>query len=117
MTLPGNAAGALALALPALTLCGTLAAAARAEVEPDPLVGSELPAASNPHWVWVNDFVFQHMVDGKAFLVDGDAGRMLGMLSTGFGFGRRGDAAQPGARSCRPRRISRAARAARAPTS
>ena len=75
------------MGLPALTLCSTLATAARAEVEPDPLVGSELPAASNPHWVWVNDFVFQHMGDGKAFLVDGDAGRMLGMLSTGFGFG------------------------------
>ena len=27
------------------------------------------------------------MADGKAFLVDGDAGRMLGMLSTGFAFG------------------------------
>ena len=36
--------------------------------------------------MWVNDVVFHHMADGKAFLVDGDAGRMLGMLSTGFGF-------------------------------
>ncbi len=83
----GQRSRRLALALPALTLCSTLAANVRAEVDPDPLVGSELPAASNPHWVWVNDFVFQHMGDGKAFLIDGDAGRLLGMLSTGFGFG------------------------------
>ena len=27
------------------------------------------------------------MADGKSFLVDGDSGRMLGMLSTGFGHG------------------------------
>jgi len=46
-----------------------------------------LPAAS-PHWVWVNDFVFPHMTDGQARLIDGDSGRFLGMLSTGFGFTR-----------------------------
>ena len=46
-----------------------------------------LPAAS-PHWVWVNDFVFPHMPDGQALLVDGDSGRFLGLLSTGFGFAR-----------------------------
>jgi len=34
----------------------------------------------------VNDIVFHHMADGKAFLMDGDAGTMLGMLSTGYGF-------------------------------
>jgi len=38
--------------------------------------------------VWVNDFVFPHMADGQALLVDGDSGRFLGMLSTGFGFAR-----------------------------
>jgi methylamine dehydrogenase heavy chain len=59
---------------------------AQAEVKVDPLVGSELPARPGAHWVWVNDIVFQHMADGKAFLLDGDSGRMLGMLSTGFGF-------------------------------
>lgn len=59
---------------------------ARADVKVDPLIGSELPAASSPHWVWVNDIVFHHMADGKAFLLDGDSGRMLGMLSTGFGY-------------------------------
>ncbi len=43
-----------------------------------------LPTAS-PHWVWVNDFVFPHMVSGKALLVDGDTGHFLGELDTGFG--------------------------------
>ncbi len=56
-----------------------------AQLKPEPLVNATLPAAS-PHWVWVNDIVFHHMADGKAFLIDGDAGKMLGMLSTGFGF-------------------------------
>jgi methylamine dehydrogenase heavy chain len=59
---------------------------AGAQVQVDPLVGSELPEKTSPHWVWVNDMVFHHMADGKAFLLDGDRGTMLGMLSTGFGF-------------------------------
>ena len=54
--------------------------------DPAGIVAS-LPAAS-PHWVWVNDFVFPHMTDGQARLVDGDSGRFLGMLSTGYGFTR-----------------------------
>lgn len=45
-----------------------------------------LPAEPNPHWVWVNDIVFHHMADGKSYLVDGDSGKFLGMLSTGLGF-------------------------------
>lgn len=55
----------------------------------DPLgAAASLPAPASPHWVWVNDFVFPHMTDGQALLVDGDSGRFLGMLSTGFGFTR-----------------------------
>ena len=57
-----------------------------AQLKPEPLVGSDLSEKPGPHWMWVNDVVFHHMADGKAFLVDGDAGTMLGMLSTGFGF-------------------------------
>ena len=34
----------------------------------------------------MNDFVFPHMADGMAYLIDGDSGRYLGTLSTGFGF-------------------------------
>lgn len=62
------------------------AAAAGAEVQVDPLGSRDLPASANPHWVWVNDVVFHHMADGKAFLLDGDRGTMLGMLNTGFSF-------------------------------
>ena len=47
----------------------------------------KLPAPSK-HWVWVNDFVFPHMADGMAYLVDGDTGKYLGTLSTGYGFAR-----------------------------
>jgi methylamine dehydrogenase heavy chain len=36
------------------------------------------------HWVWVNDFVFPHMSDGLAHLVNADTGKYLGMLSTGY---------------------------------
>jgi len=57
-----------------------------AQLKPEPLVGSDLPAKPGPHWMWVNDVVFHHMGDGKAFLVDGDTGDMRGMLSTGYGF-------------------------------
>lgn len=45
-----------------------------------------LPAKPNPHWVWVSDIVFHHMADGKAYLIDGDSGQFLGMLSTGMAF-------------------------------
>jgi len=54
----------------------------------DPIsVVEKLPSRS-PHWMWVNDFVFPHMSDGQALLIDGDSGRFLGLLSTGFGFSR-----------------------------
>ncbi len=45
-----------------------------------------LPETPSPHWVWVNDIVFHHMADGKSYLLDGDTGKFLGMLSTGLGF-------------------------------
>lgn len=67
-------------------LClGTMGGAAGAEVQVDPLISKDLPATASPHWVWVNDIVFHHMADGKSFLLDGDSGKMLGMLNTGFG--------------------------------
>lgn len=44
----------------------------------------ELPAQPHPHWVWINDVSFTHLEAGRAFLVDGDSGAMLGMLSTGI---------------------------------
>ncbi|HEX5459273.1 MAG TPA: amine dehydrogenase large subunit [Steroidobacteraceae bacterium] len=73
-----------------LTLtCRAHTAVAGPVVAADPLgVVATLPAVASPHWVWVNDIVFSHMSDGQALLVDGDSGRFLGMLSTGFGFER-----------------------------
>ena len=59
----------------------------QAEIKPEGMPESVvLSAEPNPHWVWVSDIVFHHMADGKAYLVDGDSGRFLGMLSTGMGF-------------------------------
>ncbi len=43
-------------------------------------------SAATPHWMWVSDLSFNAMESGKAFLVDGDSGQMLGMLSTGYFF-------------------------------
>lgn len=60
------------------------ASAAQAELPVEPLSVATLPARASAHWVWVNDYVFPHMADGKAYLVDADAGRFLGMVSTGF---------------------------------
>jgi methylamine dehydrogenase heavy chain len=79
--------GVTAVAL-MLALQGPVRAAAP-PLTADPLgAAASLPATASPHWVWVNDFVFPHMTDGQALLVDGDSGRFLGMLSTGFGFAR-----------------------------
>jgi methylamine dehydrogenase heavy chain len=69
-----------------IVLAAGWALPAAAQLKNDPLVGSDLPAKPGAHWMWVNDVVFHHMGDGKAFLVDGDAGTMRGMLSTGYGF-------------------------------
>jgi methylamine dehydrogenase heavy chain len=78
-----NFAGSLAVVF--LASAPVLAAPA---VPPDPLsVVQKLPAPS-PHWMWINDFVFPHMADGQAILLDGDSGTFLGLLSTGYGFTR-----------------------------
>src|SRR5271168_678188 len=49
---------------------------------------AKLNVPASKHWVWVNDFVFPHMSDGMAYLIDGDSGRYLGTLSTGYSFAR-----------------------------
>jgi methylamine dehydrogenase heavy chain len=71
----------LAWALPVATARADLPS----DVEQGPKVAT-LPVPASKHWVWVNDFVFPHMTDGSAYLVDGDTGRYLGTLSTGYGF-------------------------------
>ena len=75
----------------ALIICALLAGFARAELPSDSDRGPQVATLAVPaskHWVWVNDFVFPHMSDGMAYLVDGDSGRYLGTLSTGYGFAR-----------------------------
>jgi methylamine dehydrogenase heavy chain len=59
---------------------------APAQLPAEPLEVQSLARLPSAHWVWVNDIAFFGMADGKALLVDGDTGRMLGMLSTGYSF-------------------------------
>jgi methylamine dehydrogenase heavy chain len=69
--------------------CALLLGTARAELPSDSEHGPQVATLAVPaskHWVWVNDFVFPHMSDGMAYLVDGDSGRYLGTLSTGYSF-------------------------------
>jgi methylamine dehydrogenase heavy chain len=73
----------------ALALGAVLAAAtAHAELPPETDKGPAVATLgeAGKHWVWVSDLVFPHMADGMAMLVDGDTGRYLGTLSTGWGF-------------------------------
>ena|SRR5438105_3921222 len=76
-----NTAAGLACAVLSI---GSGIATAALPTEPPGQVQS-LPQPIPPHWTWVNDFVFPHMVSGKAMLVDGDKGLFVGQLDTGFG--------------------------------
>ena len=72
------------------TLCALMALVAVA-VDGAPLESESpgvrsLPASPSPHWIWVDDMVFNYMADGRATLIDGDTGTYLGMLSTGVAF-------------------------------
>jgi methylamine dehydrogenase heavy chain len=67
-----------------------------AELQPEELSVESLPETLPAHWVWVNDVSFFNMADGRAYLIDGDSGRFVGMLSGGYshstiGLDRRGD--------------------------
>src|SRR5271165_2878319 len=79
-------AGALILMLAALFV-GHARAELPADLTNAPQVAT-LNVPASKHWVWVDDFVFPHMADGMAYLIDGDTGRYLGTLSTGYGFER-----------------------------
>jgi methylamine dehydrogenase heavy chain len=73
----------------ALTAWALPVGSARADLPSDVEQGPKVATLAVPaskHWVWINDFVFPHMTDGSAYLVDGDSGRYLGTLSTGYGF-------------------------------
>lgn len=69
-----------------LLLLATVGVAQAGALANDPLGVVRKLGAPAPHWMWVNDLVFPHMPDGQAYLIDGDRGKLLGQLSTGFGF-------------------------------
>ena len=79
---PRRAWASAALAV-AFCVCGPQG---RAQLPADSAGVVEQLTRPAPHWVWVNDMAFFAFPDGKAFLVDGDSGKMLGMLSTGYSF-------------------------------
>ncbi len=39
---------------------------------------------ASPHWLYVLDPVFPHLIASKVYVVDGDSRRILGMLNTGY---------------------------------
>ena len=45
----------------------------------------EKASAPDGNRLYVSDFAFTHMVDGRMHILDGKAGRYLGMINTGFG--------------------------------
>jgi methylamine dehydrogenase heavy chain len=61
--------------------CAVLSGVAHADI-PETM-GTATLSAPGPHWVWVDDLAFANLIDGRAYLVDADAGTMLGMISTG----------------------------------
>ena len=71
--------------LGSLLLLVILNGAVLAELEVETPTTAKLPDAT-PHWMWISDLMFNAMEGGKAFLVDGDSGQMMGMLSTGYFF-------------------------------
>lgn len=68
-------------------LCVAVASPALAQLQPEELKNESLAEVMQPHWVWLNDISFDRMLDGRAYLVDADAGQMLGMISSGYGHG------------------------------
>lgn len=74
------------LALP-LSLATSLAGAEVKKPEPLPEEEIRVERATPPdgNRLYVSDFVFNHMADGRVHVVDGRAGRYLGMVMSGFG--------------------------------
>ena len=74
------------LCYPILFVLMLVTSTAIAELPVEEISTTVLPAIPDPHWVWVSDVVVDHLEAGKAFLIDGDSGDFLGMLSTGVLF-------------------------------
>jgi len=73
----------------ALPLCMATALAVAGPGKPAPLpeeeIGLERLAPPDGNRLYVTDFVFNHMVDGRIHVVDGKAGRFLGQVVSGYG--------------------------------
>jgi methylamine dehydrogenase heavy chain len=74
------------LALP-LSVATTLALAGPGKPEPLPEEEIRVERLTPPdgNRLYVTDFVFNHMVDGRIHVVDGKAGRFLGQVVSGYG--------------------------------
>ena len=77
------------LALLALPLCLAAATAQAGKDRPPPLPEEEIrierAAAPDGNRLYVTDFVFNHMVDGRVHVLDGKAARYLGVVMAGYG--------------------------------
>src|SRR5262249_51454743 len=76
----------LASALFAFGTVGCGAWVAAAPLPNETSLVEQLPERPGGHWGWGNDFNFASMADGRAYLVDGDSGRVLGLVSTGYSY-------------------------------
>jgi methylamine dehydrogenase heavy chain len=52
--------------------------------EPVEQVTTAKLAPATPHRLYVSDFAFQHVVDGRLYVIDGDALKVRGTIGTGF---------------------------------
>src|SRR5574343_58947 len=77
------------LVLFALPLCLAAATAQAGKDRPPPLPEEEIrverAAPPDGNRLYVTDFVFNHMADGRVHVVDGKAGRFLGQVVSGYG--------------------------------
>ncbi len=77
------------LALLALPLCLAAATAQAGKDRPPPLPEEEIrverAAPPDGNRLYVTDFVFNHMADGRVHVVDGKAARYLGVVMAGYG--------------------------------
>ena len=73
----------------ALPLCVATTLAVAGPGKPAPLpeeeIGLERLTPPDGNRLYVTDFVFNHMVDGRVHVVDGKAGRFLGQIVSGYG--------------------------------
>lgn len=61
------------------------AAPQRPQPLPEETLHVERLSAPDGNRLYVTDFAFHHMVDGRVHVLDGKSGRYLGMVNTGFG--------------------------------